>query len=52
MRWFGIVLVLVGVVGALIGWFSFNNVPVLIGGIVLVVIGLIVFIYGTRALLK
>ena len=41
-----------GVVGALIGWFSFENVPVLIGGIVVVFIGMIVFMYGTRTLPK
>lgn len=52
MRWFGIVLALAGVVGALIAWFSFKNVPFLIGGIVFMVIGLIVFIYGTRTLPK
>jgi threonine/homoserine efflux transporter RhtA len=52
MRWFGIVLALAGVVGALIGWFSFENVPFLVGGGVFMVIGLIVFIYGTRTLPK
>ena len=52
VRWFGIVLALAGVVGALIGWFSFKNTPFLVGGIVFMVIGLIVFIYGTRTLPK
>jgi hypothetical protein len=52
MRWFGIVLALAGVVGALIGWFSFKNVPFLVGGIVFMVIGIIVFMYGTRTLPK
>ena len=52
MRWFGIALALAGVIGALIGWFSFENVPILIGGVVFVVIGLIVFMYGTRTLPK
>ena len=52
MRWFGIGLALVGVVAALVAWFSFQNVPFLIGGIVFVVIGLIIFIYGTRSLPK
>jgi len=52
MRWFGIGLALVGVVAALVAWFSFENVPFLIGGGVFVLIGLIVFIYGTRTLPK
>lgn len=52
MRWFGIGLALVGVAGALVGWFSFENVPVTIGGAVCLVVGLIVFIYGTRTLPK
>jgi hypothetical protein len=41
-----------GVVAALIAWFSFKNVPVLIGGIVFMVIGMIIFINGTRVLPK
>jgi hypothetical protein len=52
MRWFGIVLALAGVIVALIAWFSFQNVPFLIGAIVFVVIGLIIFMYGTRSLPK
>jgi len=52
MRWFGIGLALIGVVGALLAWFSFENVPFLIGGIVFMVIGIIIFIYGTRSLPK
>ena len=52
MRWFGIGLALAGVVAALVAWFSFQNVPFLIGGIVFVVIGLIIFMYGTRSLPK
>ena len=52
MRWFGIVLAIAGVVGALVAWFSFQNVPFLIGGAVFVLIGLIIFMYGTRALPK
>jgi hypothetical protein len=52
MRWFGIGLALAGVVAALLAWFSFQNVPFLIGGIVFVVIGLIIFMYGTRSLPK
>ena len=52
MRWFGIGLAIAGVAGALIAWFSFQNVPVLIGGIVFIVIGMIIFIYGTRTLPK
>ena len=52
MRWFGIILALVGVVVALVAWFSFNNLPFLIGGGVCVLIGLIIFGYGTRALPK
>ena len=52
MRWFGIGLALAGVVAALIAWFSFQNIPFLIGGIVFVVIGLIIFMYGTRSLPK
>ena len=52
MRWFGIGLALIGVVGALLAWFSFENVPFLIGGIVFMVIGIIIFIYGTRTLPK
>ena len=52
MRWFGIGLALSGVVVALVAWFSFQNVPFLIGGIVFMVIGLIIFINGTRSLPK
>jgi hypothetical protein len=52
MRWFGIGLALIGVVGALVAWFSFQNVAFTIGGSVFVLIGLIVFIYGTRTLPK
>jgi Mn2+/Fe2+ NRAMP family transporter len=52
MRWFGIGLALAGVVAALIAWFSFQNIPFLIGGIIFVVIGLIIFMYGTRSLPK
>jgi membrane protein implicated in regulation of membrane protease activity len=52
MRWFGIVLAMAGVVAALIAWFSFQNVPFLIGSIVFVVIGFIIFMYGTRSLPK
>jgi len=52
MRWFGIGLALIGVVGALLAWFSFENVPFLIGGIVFMVIGIIIFVYGTRSLPK
>ena len=52
MRWFGIGLALVGVVGALIAWFSFQNVPFLIGGIVFAVIGMLIFFYGTRSIPK
>ena len=48
MRWFGIGLMLVGVVAALVAWFSFQNVPFLIGGVVFMVIGIIIFINGTR----
>jgi hypothetical protein len=50
MRWFGIGLALAGVVVAFIAGFSFQNVPFLIGGIVFMVIGLIVFLNGTRTL--
>lgn len=52
MRWFGIILALAGVVAALIGWFSFQNLPILIGSVVFMIIGLIVFINGTRSLPK
>jgi hypothetical protein len=52
MRWFGIGLALIGVVAALVAWFSFQNVPFLIGGGVFVLIGLIIFFYGTRSLPK
>ena len=52
MRWFGIGLALAGVVVALIAGFSFGNVPFIIGGIVFMVIGMIVFIKGTRSLPK
>jgi drug/metabolite transporter (DMT)-like permease len=52
MRWFGIILALAGVVVALVAWFSFNNLPFLIGGGVVALIGLIIFGYGTRALPK
>lgn len=48
MRWFGIGLALLGVVVALVAWFSFQNIPFLIGGGVFMIIGLIVFINGTR----
>ena len=49
MRWFGIVAALAGVVVSLIAWFSYQNIPFLIGGVVFMVIGLIIFIDGTRA---
>ena len=52
MRWFGIILALGGVVAALVGWLSFHSVGFLIGGIIFMVIGLIVFINGTRTLPK
>ena len=52
MRWFGIGLALVGVVGALVAGFSFHNVPFTIGGVVFMVIGLVVFIYGTKSVPK
>jgi hypothetical protein len=52
MRWFGIGLTLAAVVVALVGWFSFQSVPFLIGGIVFMVIGIIIFIKGTRSLPK
>jgi drug/metabolite transporter (DMT)-like permease len=52
MRWFGIGLALAGVVAALTAWFGFENLPVLIGGVVFVVIGMIIFMYGTRSLPK
>ena len=48
MRWFGIGLALLGVVVALVAWFSFQNIPFLIGGGIFMIIGLIVFINGTR----
>ena len=50
MRWFGIGLALAGVVAALWAWFGFHHLPVLIGGIVFVVIGFIIFFYGYRSL--
>jgi hypothetical protein len=50
MRWFGIILALAGLVAALVAWFSFQNLPFLIGGSVCVLIGLIIFGYGTRSL--
>jgi len=52
VRWFGIGLTLVGVIAALVAWFSFQNVPFLIGGIVFMVISLIIFIKGTRTVPK
>jgi hypothetical protein len=52
MRWFGIGLMLVGVVAALVAGFSFHNVPFIIGGVVFTVIGLIIFMNGTRTLPK
>ena len=52
MRWFGIVLAMAAVIVALIAWFSFQNVPFLIGATVFVVIGFIIFMYGTRSLPK
>jgi hypothetical protein len=52
MRWFGIGLAIAGVLAALVAWFGFKNVPVLIGGVVFVVIGMIIFMYGTRTLPK
>jgi hypothetical protein len=48
MRWFGISLMLLGVVAALVAWFVFQNVPVLIGGIIFSVIGGLIFYNGTR----
>ena len=52
MRWFGIILALAGVVGALVGGFSFHSVGFLIGGIVFMVIGMVIFINGTRTVPK
>ena len=52
MRWAGIALALVGVVVALVAWFSFQNVPFLIGGVVFMMIGIVIFIYGTRSVPK
>jgi hypothetical protein len=52
MRWFGIGLAIAGVVAALVAWLVFENIPVVIGGAVLMVIGIIVFMYGTRTLPK
>jgi hypothetical protein len=52
MRWFGIGLMLAGAVAALIAWFGFQNVPFLIGGIVFLIIGVIIFFYGNRSLPK
>jgi hypothetical protein len=52
MRWFGIGLALAGVVVALVAWFSFQNVPFLIGAFIFFVIGMIVFYNGTRSLPK
>ena len=52
MRWFGIGLAMAGVIVALIAWFSFQNVAFLIGGVVFMVIGLIIFVNGTRSLPK
>jgi hypothetical protein len=49
MRWFGIGLALAGVVAALIAWFGFQNVPFLIGGVVFMIMGIIIFSNGTRA---
>ena len=48
MRWFGIGLALAGVVAALVAWFSFQNLPFLIGGIFFAVIGIVIFIKGSR----
>ena len=52
MRWFGIALAIAGVVAALVAWLVFENIPVVIGAAVLMVIGIIVFMYGTRTLPK
>ena len=52
MRWFGIVLMLAGVVVALVAGFSFQNVPFIIGGIVFALIGIFIFINGTRTVPK
>jgi hypothetical protein len=52
MRWFGIGLTLVGVVAALVAGFSFQNIPFIIGGVIFAVIGLVIFINGTRTLPK
>lgn len=52
MRWFGIVLALIGVVAALVAWFNYENLPFLIGGIVFALAGFTIFMYGTRSLPK
>jgi len=52
MRWFGIGLMLAGVVAALVAAFSFHNVPFTIGSIIFAIIGVFVFINGTRTLPK
>lgn len=48
MRWFGIGLAIAGVIAGLAGWLGFQNLPVLIGGGVLALIGIIIFAGGTR----
>ena len=52
MRWFGIALMLAGVVAALVAGFSFRNVPFTIGGVIFAIIGIFIFINGTRTLAK
>jgi hypothetical protein len=52
MRWFGIGLAIAGVIGGLVGWLVFQNLPVLIGGGVLMLIGIIILISGTRTVPK
>jgi hypothetical protein len=36
----------------LVGWFSFHSVGFLIGGLIFAIIGMIVFINGTRTMPK
>jgi len=52
MRWFGIGLAIAGIIAALVGWFGFQNLPFLIGGGVFMLLGIIIFVNGTRTLPK
>jgi undecaprenyl-diphosphatase len=50
MIWFGSGLSIIGAVAALVSWLGFQNIPIIIGGVVLALIGLIIIFNSTKYL--